>query len=313
MVSCNMISPQVFIVQEGAHERPILFTVSIIIDIGMSFERFVIIVTSLAVGSLPSSMGLLRVPRSGTSHAPLGSFGLLFTMSPVRALLQGGNRRSQDGPAAGRPALRMRSTRATDSDVRRPKARSLSRFRSRRPLPTPPARCRLTSTSRCSRDSGRPALRFLAEFATPAALYRACEKVRDAGFSRWDAHTPSPSTAWQGDGLGGRASLIVLVVALDGAAAASSCGRWIHTSAYPLVISGQPFFASATFIPVTSRSAVLLGALSAVFAMLRSEPLPIHDHPLFESQGLRAGERRHLLHLVDRRDPRSIRPRPRRC
>ncbi len=31
---------------------------------------------------------------------------------------------------------------------------------------------------------------ILAEFATPADLYQACERVRDAGFTRWDAHTP---------------------------------------------------------------------------------------------------------------------------
>ena len=33
---------------------------------------------------------------------------------------------------------------------------------------------------------------ILAEFATPADLYHACEQVRDAGFTRWDAHSPFP-------------------------------------------------------------------------------------------------------------------------
>ena len=33
---------------------------------------------------------------------------------------------------------------------------------------------------------------ILAEFATPADLYHACERVRDAGFTRWDAHTSVP-------------------------------------------------------------------------------------------------------------------------
>ena len=32
----------------------------------------------------------------------------------------------------------------------------------------------------------------LAEFATPTDLYHACERVRDEGFTRWDAHTPLP-------------------------------------------------------------------------------------------------------------------------
>ena len=33
---------------------------------------------------------------------------------------------------------------------------------------------------------------MLAEFGNPAELYHACEKVRDAGFQNWDAHTPFP-------------------------------------------------------------------------------------------------------------------------
>src|SRR5205085_4105224 len=32
----------------------------------------------------------------------------------------------------------------------------------------------------------------LGEFASPKDLYHACEKVRDAGYTRWDAHTPFP-------------------------------------------------------------------------------------------------------------------------
>ncbi len=32
----------------------------------------------------------------------------------------------------------------------------------------------------------------LAEFDSAAELYHACEEVRDAGFRKWDAHTPFP-------------------------------------------------------------------------------------------------------------------------
>ena len=39
---------------------------------------------------------------------------------------------------------------------------------------------------------------ILAEFATPADLYHACERVRDAGFTRWDAHTPFPVHGLEG-------------------------------------------------------------------------------------------------------------------
>ncbi len=33
---------------------------------------------------------------------------------------------------------------------------------------------------------------MLAEFETPADLVRAAERVREAGYRRWDAHTPFP-------------------------------------------------------------------------------------------------------------------------
>jgi hypothetical protein len=33
---------------------------------------------------------------------------------------------------------------------------------------------------------------LLAEFATPHDLVRAAARVRDAGYTKWDAHTPFP-------------------------------------------------------------------------------------------------------------------------
>ena len=59
----------------------------------------------------------------------------------------------------------------------------------------------------------------LAEFASPADLYRACERVRDAGYSRWDAHSPFPVHGLEGAMGMKRSKLpwIVLVMALGGA------------------------------------------------------------------------------------------------
>jgi hypothetical protein len=126
----------------------------------------------------------------------------------------------------------------------------------------------------------------LAEFATPADLQHACERVRDAGFTRWDAHSPFPVHGL-GRAMGLRRSTlpwIVLVMALTGAALGFVLQWWVHTSAYPLVISGKPFFTWPAFIPVTCEVAVLFGALGAVFGMLGLNRLPMHHHPLFKSK-----------------------------
>jgi hypothetical protein len=126
----------------------------------------------------------------------------------------------------------------------------------------------------------------LASFATPAELFRACERVRDAGFTRWDAHTPFPVHGLSG-AMGLRASplpWIVLVMALMGAGVGFGLQWWVHASAYPLVISGKPFFSWPAFIPITFELAVLFGALGAVFGMLGLNRLPMHYHPLFRSK-----------------------------
>ncbi len=127
---------------------------------------------------------------------------------------------------------------------------------------------------------------ILAEFATPADLYQACERVRDEGFTRWDAHTPFPVHGLdKAMGLP-RSPLpwIVLVMGLTGAALGFGLQAWVHTSAYPLVISGKPFFSWPAFIPITFEVAVLFAAFGAVFGMLGLNRLPMHHHPLFQSR-----------------------------
>jgi hypothetical protein len=76
---------------------------------------------------------------------------------------------------------------------------------------------------------------------------------------------------------------LVLVMALTGGVLGFGLQAWVHTSAYPLVISGKPFFAWPAFIPITFEVSVLFGALGAVFGMLGMNRLPMHYHPLFRS------------------------------
>jgi hypothetical protein len=127
---------------------------------------------------------------------------------------------------------------------------------------------------------------ILAEFATPADLYHACERVRDAGFTKWDAHTPFPVHGLD-KAMGLRRSplpWIVLVLGLTGAGLGMLLQWWVHTRAYPLVISGKPFFAWPAFIPITFEVAILFAALGAVFGMFALNRLPMHHHPLFQSR-----------------------------
>ncbi len=79
MMSCNLIAPQVFWTKWARSTPWFIFVMSIIVNIGMWFERFVIIVTSLHRDFLPSSW-TMYTPTIIEVSILVGSFGLFFTL-----------------------------------------------------------------------------------------------------------------------------------------------------------------------------------------------------------------------------------------
>ena len=79
MVSCNVISPQFFWIKKFRTNIVIMFIISIFVNIGMWFERFVITVTSLHRDFLPSSWDYY-MPTWVDILTFVGSFGLFFTL-----------------------------------------------------------------------------------------------------------------------------------------------------------------------------------------------------------------------------------------
>jgi Ni/Fe-hydrogenase subunit HybB-like protein len=79
MVSCNVISPQLFWSKRIRTSVVATFIISIFVNIGMWFERFVIIVTSLHRDFLPSSWGYFS-PTLIDITTFAGTFGLFFTL-----------------------------------------------------------------------------------------------------------------------------------------------------------------------------------------------------------------------------------------
>ena len=79
MMLCNVISPQVFWFKKLRRSVGFTFFISIVVNIGMWFERFVITVTSLANDYLPSSWDYYS-PTLWDILTYVGTFGLFFTM-----------------------------------------------------------------------------------------------------------------------------------------------------------------------------------------------------------------------------------------
>jgi len=78
MVLCNVITPQLLWFKKTRTSVAFLFVVSILVNIGMWFERFVIIVVSLHRAFLPSGWGMFY-PTVFDVGILIGSFGLFFT------------------------------------------------------------------------------------------------------------------------------------------------------------------------------------------------------------------------------------------
>ena len=79
MITCNVVVPQMFWFKKLRTSIPVMFMASILINIGMWFERFVIVVTSLSRDFLPSSWDYYS-PTKYDVGIFVGSFGLFFTM-----------------------------------------------------------------------------------------------------------------------------------------------------------------------------------------------------------------------------------------
>jgi molybdopterin-containing oxidoreductase family membrane subunit len=78
MMTCNLIAPQVFWFKWARTTPWFIFMLSIVVNVGMWFERFVIIVTSLHREYLPSGW-VMYSPTIIEIGIFVGTFGLFFT------------------------------------------------------------------------------------------------------------------------------------------------------------------------------------------------------------------------------------------
>ncbi len=79
MITCNVLVPQLFWFKKIRNSIGALFVISILINVGMWFERFVIVVTSLSRDFLPANWDYYK-PTFWDIATFVGSFGLFLTL-----------------------------------------------------------------------------------------------------------------------------------------------------------------------------------------------------------------------------------------
>lgn len=126
---------------------------------------------------------------------------------------------------------------------------------------------------------------ILARFKNPADLLHAAEKVRDAGYRKFDCYSSIPIHGMdRAMGLGpSKLGWVVFACGALGCCVGLLMQWWINVEAYSLNISNKPIFALPAFIPVTFELTILFSAFGAVVGMLAFNMMPRPHHPMFYS------------------------------
>lgn len=126
----------------------------------------------------------------------------------------------------------------------------------------------------------------LAQFETAQEVYEACKKVRDKGFSKWDAYSPFPIHGLdKAMGLGqSKLPWLVGAVALVCGLGGFILWSWMNAVDYKYIIAGKPFYSWPAYFLPGFECAVLSAAATCLIGMLALNRLPQFYHSLFKSE-----------------------------
>lgn len=151
----------------------------------------------------------------------------------------------------------------------------------------------------------KPLYALIAEFADTAALYHAAEKVRDAGFSRWDVYSPFPIHGMDA-AMGLKKSPLGYLVFCGGLTGSlTGLGLQVYTSVfdYPLIVQGKPFLSLPAFFPIIFELTILFSAFTTVFGLMLLCRLPQFHHKVFAWDGFKRATDDAFFLAIESSDP----------
>jgi len=153
--------------------------------------------------------------------------------------------------------------------------------------------------------SGKPVFGIIAEFDETPDVFKAAKHVRDAGYTRWDVHSPFPIHDME-EAMGMKTTKLPLMAGCAAIAGVSTGAllQWGTSFVlYPTVVQGKPFEAWQPFVPIMFELGVLFTAFMCIFGMLALNGLPRWHHPLFShDRFMRVGDDRFFI-VIEASDP----------
>ncbi|MBL8919222.1 MAG: DUF3341 domain-containing protein [Myxococcaceae bacterium] len=147
---------------------------------------------------------------------------------------------------------------------------------------------------------------LLAQYENPATLTHGCERVKAAGYEKWDACTPFPVHGL--DKVMGipptKLPWAVLIVGLTGSTFMLFFQSWAMGWAYPMIVGGKPLFSMPAFVPVWYEVTVLSSCVTAFLANWIMNGLPQPYHPVFASKAFERVTDDKFFIMIEAEDPR---------
>lgn len=156
---------------------------------------------------------------------------------------------------------------------------------------------------------------YIAEFGSAPELYHAAEHVRDAGFKRWDVHTPYPVHGIdKAMGLGKSwLSTCSLIGGVTGFLTALGLEFFTQVMLYPTIVQNKPTNLSTipAFFPVMFELTILFTAFATLIGLFTFIMLPRWNHPLFNSALFNKFSDDGFILVIESRDPKFRKERTR--
>jgi hypothetical protein len=127
---------------------------------------------------------------------------------------------------------------------------------------------------------------LIAEFTNAASVLHAAEKVRDAGFRKWDVFTPFPVHGMdKAMGLkNSKVGWFTFIGGVTGYTTGMLMIWFMNAFDYPIVVGGKPMFSPHSAFPPSYELTILFGAFGSLFGMLFLNRLPRLHHPLLKNK-----------------------------
>ncbi|MFW5682045.1 MAG: DUF3341 domain-containing protein [Phycisphaeraceae bacterium] len=157
---------------------------------------------------------------------------------------------------------------------------------------------------------------LMAEFDTVDGVMVAAEAVRDAGYRKFDVHSPFPIHGID-EAMGIKPTFlpwVTLVVGLTGTLAGAflaiyTMGIYLDIAelpemlkGYEYLISGKPSVSLPAYIPVIFETTILAAAIATVFGMYLLNKLPMLYHPLLAKRAFRRATSDRFYVVIESRD-----------